>query len=290
MHEIKSDALKAAVNPVGAELFSLVSRQSGREYIWQGDPTWWAGRAPVLFPVVCSLKGNSYVYKGKTYHMPKHGFVRKAVFTLVEIGLSQVICEYTDNDETREAYPFAFSFRVICKLEGNTLYVTYRTENRGGDVMYFSVGAHEAYQCPFMEGEAFEDYYLEFDCDGTYMSDRVDEAGLLKGDLFPVIENGRVLPLRHELFIHDALIFKDIPSSHVCLKSRKSASYIEVDCRDAPHLGIWQKPGAPYICIEPWYGLPDGAAHSGAIEEKCGILSLAPGAAHSWTHTITIHE
>jgi galactose mutarotase-like enzyme len=289
MHTIRSDSFTVRTNPIGAELSNLISVKTQREYIWQGDPAWWGSRAPVLFPILCSMRDDSYTYEGKGYHMPKHGFVRKAPFSLEKTAPNQIVCEYADNAETRVMYPFAFTFRVIFTVEGNTLHTTYHTVNRGGDTMYFSVGAHEAFNCPWEAGENFEDYYLEFDTDGDYNSEIILPGGLLDGKTYPVIRNGRILPLKHELFNNDALVFRHVPSRRVFLKSKKSAPVVEVDYQNAPHLGIWQKPGAPYICIEPWCGLPDEASHNGKIEEKYGIIALPAGKEHEWTHTITIH-
>jgi len=290
MYRIESNILRADINPVGAELSGLYSKKTGKEYLWQGDPAWWTGRAPILFPIVCSMKDSSYIYNGKTYNMPKHGFVRHAAFTVKPFTASKIVFEYSDNKETRKAYPFAFLFQVIFEVVGNTLSTTYTVENRNSYPMYFSVGAHEAYRCPWEDGETFEDYYLEFDKDATYITETVNDAGLIKGDTYPVIENGRVLPLTHELFVNDALIFKTVPSSKVRLKSKKSPTVIEVDYQDAPQLGIWTKVGAPYICIEPWYGLPDDVGHDGRIENKFGMVKLDAGGGFVWEHTIAVRE
>jgi len=289
MHTIQSETLRVQVNPVGAELSGLFSTKTNTEYLWQGDKNWWGDRAPILFPIVCSMRDSKYTYKGKEYHMPKHGFVRREVFELVEAG-ERLVFEYRDNEKTRPLYPFAFVFRVIYELDNNVLKTTYRVENTGDETMYFSVGAHEGYNCAKEPGEAFEDYYLEFDKDADYNSAVITPENLLGGPEYSVIKNGRVLPLKHELFNNDALVFCNVPGSRVFLKSKKSAGVVEVDYTGAPHLGIWQKPGAPYVCIEPWCGLPDLDSHNGRIEEKYAINALEAGGIFNWTNTITIHE
>jgi len=290
LQRIESDLFQAEINPIGAELFSLKSKQTDTEYIWQGDPAWWPDRAIILFPIACAMKDNTYTLGGKTYTMPKHGFVRGATFSVLGKGSSKVVLEYSDNEETRRMYPFSFTFQVVFELVSNTLSTTYRVINRGKDAMYFSVGAHEGYCCPREDGESFEDYYLEFENNGTYNSEMITPEGLLEGGTYTVIENGKILPLKHELFVDDALIFKNVPSSKVYLKSKKTSTVVEVDYKDAPHLGIWTKVGAPYICIEPWYGLPDEAAHDGKIENKLGINKLDAGSEFEWTHAITITQ
>ena len=290
MKRIESDVLRVDINPVGAELSSLFSKKSGTEYLWQGDAAWWTGRAPVLFPIVCAMKNGRYVYNGKTYEMPKHGFVRHANFEEALATESKVILAYRDSEATREMYPFAFLFQVIFEVTGDALHTTYRVENLGNAPMYFSMGSHEAFNCPREAGERFEDYYLEFDTEATYVTETVNAEGLIKGDTYTVIENDRVLPLKHELFENDALIFKNVPGSKVLLKSKKSSAVVEMDYQNAPQLGIWTKVGAPYICIEPWFGLPDDAGHDGVIENKFGMVKLDAGRVFSWVHTVTICE
>jgi len=290
LYTIQNDFLKADINTVGAELSSLSSKQTGTEYLWHGDPAWWAGRAPILFPIVCSLKDGVYTYNGVTYSMPKHGFVRGAEFTVALIQDGKIIFEYSDNEETRKMYPFSFLFQVTFELVDNQLIVIYRVINRSDVAIYFSIGAHEAYRCPREDGESFDDYYLEFETDDTYISETVTPAGLISGERYMVIEGDKTLPLKHELFANDALIIKDVPSSRVSLKSKKSRAVVEINYHDAPHLGIWTKVGAPYICIEPWYGLPDEVGHDGRIEDKLGIVSLGAGREFVWPHDIKIHE
>jgi len=288
-HIIQNDFLKAEINPIGAELSSLYSKHTGKEYLWQGDATWWASRAPILFPIVCSLKDGTYSLNGETYNMPKHGFVRGATFNIVSAEHSKITFEYSDNDATRKMYPFSFVFQVIFELLESRLSTTYRVVNRNDYDMYFSLGSHEAYRCPRENGETFDDYYLEFERDSTYVSEVVTSAGLLNGESYTVIDNGKILPLKHELFANDALIIKNVPSRRVFLKSKKSPAVVEVNYYDAPHLGIWTKAGAPYICIEPWHGLPDDVGHGGQIENKPGIIRLSAGSDFVWTHDIAIH-
>jgi len=291
MHTIQSGILKADINPIGAELFSLYSKVTGKEYIWQGNPAWWAGRAPILFPIVCSMKGSAYAYNGKVYDMPKHGFVQHAEFSVAKKEGNKIVFEYSDNVATRKIYPFSFLLQVVFELDGNTLSVTYTVENRNSCDMYFSIGAHEAYRCPWNDGEFFEDYYLEFDKSDTYIGEGVTDAGLISGEKYTVIKDGRLIPLTYDMFAErDTLIFKNVPSSRVFLKSKKTTTVVEVNYQDAPHLGIWTPPGAPFVCIEPWYGLPDEAGHDGIIENKAGIVSLGANCCFSWTHDITVHE
>ncbi|MCL1863782.1 MAG: aldose 1-epimerase family protein [Defluviitaleaceae bacterium] len=285
---IKSENFTVEINPIGAELSSF--RSNNAEYIWQGDPKWWAGRAPILFPVLCSLKGGKYSYSGKEYNMTKHGFVRDAEFTVAEAYDKKAVLEYRDNEATYKMYPFKFLLQVIFELIDNTLHTTYRVKNHNCNTMYFSIGAHEAYRCPRNDSEKFEDYYIEFDKADNYHSETLSPDMLINGETYPVIKNGHILPLEYKWFEKDTLIFKNIQCRSVLLKSKKSPAVVDIAFGGAPYLGIWTKIGAPYVCIEPWYGMPDEENHNGKIENKLGIVALDADKEFSWTHSITIHE
>jgi galactose mutarotase-like enzyme len=301
LHTLESPALRIAVSNKGAELQSIFCKKTNTEHLWQGGPGWWGGRAPVLFPVVCALKDGAFTHEGKRYELIKHGFVRNASFHDRHTP-DKLIFEYIDSPETRAVYPFGFIFTVEFSLRDNQLIIDNRVVNQGKDDMYFSVGAHEAFNCPITDEISFEDYYLEFDTPEKPDNSLINmQSGLLSGETHPVpLQNDRILPLKHCLFDNDALIFKDIKSRKVSLKSRKSNTVIEVTY-DAPHLGIWQmhrkhgkppsgsnQPGAPYICIEPWWGLPDYDHSSGILAEKDGIVKLGAGKEFVFNHTITL--
>ena len=291
MLTIKSKDFTVQLNPKGAELSSFFSTKTETEYIWQGDAKWWANRAPILFPFLCSIKEGKYIYDGKEYNMTKHGFVRYADFDVAFSDDKKVIFEYRDNDETLKMYPFKFLLQIIFELEGNKLDITYKVKNFNDYPMYFSIGAHEAYRCPRNENdETFEDYYIELENKGTYVSETVNGSGLITGETYPVIENGQIIPLKYSWFDKDTLMFKDVPSGKVFLKSKKSNTIVEVDYQNAPYLAIWTKKGAPYVCIEPWFGMPDEEKHDGNIKNKLGVVELNANSQFSWTHSISIFE
>lgn len=294
MITIESPTLQAKIKPTGAELSSLYSKASGKEYIWQGNPTWWTGQAPILFPNIGFMKDNMYNHNGISYEIPKHGFVRNAEFCIQQPAtqdLSKATFTYSSNEATRKIYPFEFMLSVEFELVANALSITYHVKSTSQNIpMYFSIGAHEAYNCPIQESESFEDYFLEFDKTATYTSNMITSSGILSTETYNVIENGHILPLNHALFQNDAIVIQNVPSSRVFLRSKKSNTAIEINYHDAPNLGIWTKVGAPYICIEPWYGLPDSPHHNGNIIDKPGIIALSAQEEFSWTHTITIHD
>ena len=290
IHALESNLLYAEINDQGAELYSLYSKQTKTEYLWQGKPDIWGQRAPVLFPIVGRLKDGMYMHNGKAYKMPPHGFVSSAQFSAEPTEDNSLILSCEDTKESRAMYPFAFSFNVIFTVKWNVIETIYEVVNKTNGSMYFSFGSHEGYRCPRFEGEAFEDYYLEFDHDGIYSSHKLSPEGLLLKETYPLIEGRRQLSLNYGLFDNDSLVFANVPSGKVALCSRKSASRLEIEYDDAPNLVVWTKPQAPFVCIEPWHGLPDFEDSEGQLSDKKGIITLEKGASFNWRHTISIYE
>jgi galactose mutarotase-like enzyme len=253
--------------------------------LWQGDANWWTGRAPVLFPFIGASKGGRYIADDRTYNAPRHGFVRSAYFHKAASDENSLTLEYVDNPETRRVFPFGFTFQVTFTLNGNELRVNNRVVNHSAEPMPFLLGAHEAYNCP-----GFTEYCLQFSNSGPLESEEVNVTnGLLTGERYPVACDGGVLRLDYSLFDKDTLIFKNIGGGKVSLKSNNRAAVIDVTY-DAPNLAVWTKPGAEFICVEPWFGLPGYENGSIVLAERPGAVTLAPGGEFISTHTITVNE
>jgi len=180
------------------------------------------------------------------------------------------------DEKTLEVYPFKFSLTVSYILDGNTLITKYAAENLGNEAMWFSIGGHPAINCPLNPGLRFEDYYLEFDKNETAGVYRL-EGGLLADRPRPFFDGGKTIRLEHGLFTEDALIFKNLNSTSVTLRSDKSPERAVMDFKGFPFFGVWTKPGAPYICLEPWLGIDESHGFSGGLTEKEGIQSVEPG-------------
>jgi galactose mutarotase-like enzyme len=272
---IRNRTFAAKISEKGAELKSLASLASGQEYIWHGDPAWWTGSAPVLFPIVGSLKGGTYTWQGKQYALPNHGFARGSDFAVIrdegetaELGLSS-------NAVTRENYPFDFSLRVLFEMTGKGLAVRYTVTNTGRERMYFSIGSHPAFVVPFAGG-ALENYYILFDREESAQRWFLKDNLLLADTSRVMLENGKIISLSRTLFDEGALVFKHLRSRSFSLRSSLSPHSVTVVTDSAPYLGIWAKPGAPFVCIEPWHGVTDSTNASGALVEKEGIQYLDP--------------
>jgi galactose mutarotase-like enzyme len=269
----------------------MKSKKSGKEYMWDANPAVWGSHAPVLFPIIGCLKDNHYFYKGKQFSVPKHGMIRNnRTLQVSEQTKNNVSFTLKYNDETLKAYPFQFEFTINYILHGNILLVEHVIVNGGNDSMLFSLGGHPAFKCPVNAGEVYEDYYLEFEKNEIASTWELDQNGLVTNRTTPVLENTNLLALHGNLFNKDALIFKNLKSSSVSLKSKKSKQVLTVNYKDFPYLGIWAKPKSNFVCIEPWLGITDNFISDGNFETKEGILKLEAGKEFNAAYLIEIKE
>ena len=273
----------------GAELTSLVTTADGLEYVWPADPTVWARHAPVLFPLVGRLPGDAYHHEGRDYKLPQHGFARDQVFAVVQHRPTELVFRLEHDESTREVFPFAFELTITYTLQGCRLTVRWEVRNPSSDAaLLFSIGAHPAVRCPLLPGEAFEDYYFEFDHPVT-LERHLLQGGLLTGQTAPVLTNARELPLSYELFADDALVFKHYDFTRLTLRSRKTPHFVRFHFDGFPYLGLWTKgPGAGFVCVEPWHGVASPTGAPGELREKEGILTLEPGQLFSAAYTIEV--
>lgn len=285
--EISNKYLTAKFKKSGAELFSL--QYEGLEYLWQGDPYFWSRHAPVLFPFVGRLKDNCYSYDGNTYEMGQHGFARNMDFKVMNKKKSEIAFELTANDETRSVYPFDFRLMIVYRLIDKTLTTHYAVTNQGATEMFFSIGGHPGFCCPFTEDEVRSDYWLQFEMEEPLLTHRLNSKGLFSGERETIYLQENKLYIDHSLFDKDALIFKDLKSTSVSLVSEMK-NWLTFTFKGFPYLGLWSKnKESPFVCIEPWFGLADHASHNGNIRDKEGIRVLAPSETFQCHYFIEIH-
>ena len=284
MFTIENQEIKAAVHPKGAELQSLYDKSYELEYMWSGDPAFWGKHSPLLFPIVGTLKGNTYYYEDKAWSLPRHGFARDREFTVETQRADYLTFLLQSDDQTRAVYPFEFELRVGYRLVSNKLAVTYQVRNPASSPMYFSIGGHPAFRVPLVPGTGYNDYYLEFD--GIEETPRwpISKEGLIERKSEPLLQDTAVLPLRKELFAKDALVLKHPITAGVTLRSGKSERGLRMDYPGFPFLGIWAAPNADFVCIEPWCGIADSVdsdqqltKKEGIYESKVGEYSNGPG-------------
>ena len=290
IHKINNDILSIAVKPTGAELSSLKNLNTGIEHLWQGNSEFWTGQAPNLFPVIGLLKDGEFTYEGKAYQMPKHGFVRhNENIKLKEETAHKLVFELEFSEETLKIYPFKFRFQISYTLNQNKLEVAHKLVNLDEKSLYFSLGGHPAFNAPISSNEAYEDYYLEFDQKLDLRTHLLDQNGLVSTKTEGVLDNQDKIKLHKNLFDNDALIFKNIQSKKVSLKSQNSGEILNVEYSNFKNLGIWAKPGAPYVCIEPWLGIADLADTNKDFTTKEGIEKLESNTDFTAVYTITIN-
>lgn len=289
---LENEQLKVTVSDAGAEIRSIVGKKTGTEYLWQGDPTYWSGRAPVLFPICGRLTEGKYTWKGQTYEMNLHGFARRSVFTAEKVGDHTVTFLFTANEETKKMYPFDFEFRMTYTLTDSTVECRYDVKNEKESDLPFAVGGHPGFNVPMEAGKKFEDYRLEFACAKEarelVFSDTCFDTG--KTRAFP-LEEGRILPLRHSLFDIDAVFLTDM-CHKVTLGTPGGTRSLTLSFKGFPHVGFWHKPRtkAPYVCIEPWCSVPspDGVIDDFATKKE--LTHLKKGESYTNAFEITICE
>ena len=292
MPSLKNHLLHIQIKPKGAELCHITSTKHQTEFLWQADPTVWGSHAPNLFPIIGALKADSYNYNNQTYQMPKHGFVRhNDNLSITHQTDASVTFRLTSSSELFKLYPFLFEFEITYTLYENKLTVTHSVTNLDNKIMYFSLGGHPAFNCPLTEDEAYTDYYLEFKTDETSPTYLLNmDNGLLTDKTKPIFADGNRINLRPDLFNEDALIFKELNSRTVRLKHLTKGEVLRMNFKDFNSLGIWAKPNAPYVCIEPWLGYADNETTDQKLETKEGILSLEAGSKFNATYTIEIAQ
>jgi len=282
---ISSSHLKARISADGAELVQLQDEQ-GRDLLWDGNPTFWSGRSPLLFPIVGRVRNDRIRVDGVEYELPRHGFARTSRFEVVETGSSQCCFRLRSSEATLKRYPFPFQLDVAYKAEGATLTITASVTHAGLSVMPVSFGFHPAFRWPLPYGGLREAHAIRFEHAEASPVRRPVE-GLISRDTEPNPIQDRSLPLHDGLFEADAIVFDQLRSRSVEYGAPGRGS-IRIDFPDMPHLGIWTKPGAGFICIEPWQGHADPEGFDGEFADKPGIVLIEPGATRAFEMRITI--
>jgi galactose mutarotase-like enzyme len=283
---LRSSELTVEIDAHGAQLTTIKDR-AGRDLLWDGNPAVWSGRAPLLFPIVGVLVDGSYRYASKTYRLPRHGFARDRTFSIEEATSSTATLILKADEASFLVYPFRFELAVRFELIGPTLSVTTSIRNKGDADMPASFGYHPGFRWPLPFGQARTSHFIEFENEETAPIRRIDSAGLLMPQRQPTPVSRRRLTLNDALFQDDVLIFDQIESRSVMYGS-DDGPRIQVSFPDAPYLGIWTKPGAQFICIEPWHGVTDCQGFSGDLSGKAGVFVLRGGGALETTMEISL--
>jgi galactose mutarotase-like enzyme len=277
MLTITNEKLEISFISMGAELQSIYHKENKIEYLWDGNPAFWAKRSPVLFPVVGGLKDGTYQFDNKNYHFNRHGFGRESNFSIESHTENSIVFTLETSEETLALYPFYFKFSVIYTIEESKLFVTYLIENKGTETMYFSVGAHPAFNVPLVSENEYNDSYLEFSSIENAGIYPIKDDGLISNTATPYLNNTNKLPLDKSLFYKDALIFKNLKSTSISILNNKNTHGLTLSFEGMPYMGIWSAKDANFVCIEPWCGLGDTESTNQQLIDKEGIIALEVG-------------
>lgn len=291
-YTLQADGASAIVDTLGGEMISYKDA-AGTEYLWNGDNAYWSGHAPVLFPVVGALKNGTVTIGGVPYNMPKHGFARKSAFILKEIHDSSATFMLVPDDAMLKMFPHDFTLMITHSISGKGFTTKYSIFYEGNSVMGCCIGGHAGLMCPLHAGEQFEDYEIIFDNNENCCPLYTDKDSIIHKEFREnLLQNGNTLPLRYADYDNDVLIFDAIESHAVTLKNVKTGSGLRFLFQGFNNLGVWTPPGkrAPFICLEPWKGLPAFDDETGAFENKPDTVWCGPKAMFSASYTMEVLE
>lgn len=285
MKTLENQYLKVTIKEEGAELSSLYNKETDSELLWQGNPDFWNRQSPILFPNVGKNYGMHYLYNGVYYDTNQHGFARDSLFALVENQDNALTMRLSSDENSKKIYPFDFNFDIHYSLNDKSLTVDWIIENKDDKTMYFTVGAHPA----FNTSPEKSDYVLNFPNKEELSYHLLNtDTGCALPETYPIKLKDHILSLNNEMFEKDALIFDDGQIDEVILETKEHQKILALLSPDFPNYGIWSKPEAPFICLEPWDGRADNEGFTGEISTKEGIIALDPGEVYKKSYTIQV--
>ncbi|MBU3146969.1 aldose 1-epimerase family protein [Clostridium estertheticum] len=288
---LENSTIKITVSTQGAELHSVTGKKEGTQYLWNGDPKYWKYHSPILFPIVGNLVGSKYRIDENIYELPSHGLGRISNFKFIAKTNNSITFELNYSEDTMKRYPYKFSLHINYTIEANTVKVTYTVINLDDKDMSFSIGAHPAFMCPIEKNEKIEDYYLEFNEKETSDRMEITKEGYFSHKRKEALNDTDIMILSKELFKDDALVFDDLKSDKITIRSRNHEKSVSVEFKGFPYMGIWSpKGGAPFLCIEPWFGHADYEDFTGQLKEKEGSILLSIGEEFKYSYKISIVE
>jgi len=275
IYHLENNFISIKIKQLGAELCSYYDKETNREIVWQADPKFWKRHAPILFPIIGKVEHNKYKLGKNEFELGQHGFARDQEFRIIKQTKSTITLAFSNTSKTKNVFPFSFKLEIEYCLKGKELKVLYRVQNPSDEKIYFCIGAHPGFNCPFDSNSNFSDYKLTFEKEEK--SDRIllSPDGFRTGERAESWLKGYTIQLTEELFKDDALIFDDLKSSYLNIESGKTNEKIKIGWNNYPHIGIW-KPlnNAPFLCIEPWNGMADQANLGNDFKDKFGVVKL----------------
>lgn len=286
IYTIENENLRIQINSRGAELWSLFDKRTNTEHLWQGDAAYWGERSPILFPICGRLRNSEYRLNERKYSMQLHGFARNCEHSLVSLEANKAVFRLVQSESTLAQYPFPFQLDSVFILEGSKLNYSFEVTDTGSERLPFSIGYHTGYRIPFDKQHTTEDYSIVFEKKET--PTQLLEAGLLTGETYVPMRDERVMPVRRDMF-PQSYVLKGIQSEYVGIVENKTGREVRVTFKDFPYLLMWStQREVPFICLEPWCGLPDRMDFEGSFLEKPELQIISPGECFCRTQTIEI--
>lgn len=289
MVTLENALLKVVVSSEGAELQSVFNKKSNIEHLWQADAEIWGWHAPHLFPIVGQCSNNQLLVEERPYPALRHGFARHSHFKRMDSSDIHAKFSLNYSAETLAVYPFKFEFQVLYDLFDDHLRISYKVLNKDDKTIYFSVGAHPAFNVPFHDGEAYGDYFIEFEPNERLERHLLSANGYFTGAVQPVALIANRLQLHKDMFVDDALVFKKLKSRQVNIRSKNRREYVSVSYPHMDYLTLWAKSGADFICVEPLLGCPDMEGRSTELKDREAIQKVEHGHVFETDFTVGFH-
>lgn len=285
---IENEFLIVQIEKKGAQLQRIYHKQTESEILWQGDSAYWLNRSPVMFPVNVRFKDERFTYKGIEYEMPRMGLAVISDFTVDQKSEQEASFVLESNDETKKYYPFDFRFELSYRLDKNKLVNQFTVENKGIESMYFALGGHPGFDCPFENGLDRSAYQYVFERE--LKLDRIEISNsLVQENHIPFLRHERILRLDDLRIPNGGMFMKNIENRQIGVSEVGKAPFVSVDLGDFPNVNLWSPPGMPFACIEPMVSHHDVENSPIEIEKKSHLIKLAAGSKKVYTYTIIVH-
>jgi galactose mutarotase-like enzyme len=288
MVELRNEQLSVVVSEKGAELQSIKDA-SGKEYLWQADPNFWPRHSPILFPIVCSVNNDTYSVDGKEYHLPRHGFARDTEFKLIAQNDRKVTFALESSEETKKVYPYDFTLSISYVLEGNKIGVIWHVHNTDAQEIHFQIGGHPAFNIPGMKAGDTQSGRIRLDNEEALDGLKSYIDGSHEMIEIPVEAEQGIIEFTDNTWRNDSVKIHKSQVHRAELLGPDGEPEVTVDFR-TPVIAFWSPFGkqAPFVCIEPWYGLGDPRGFNGEFKDKPLMNHLQPGASFMSRYDITI--
>ena len=287
LYTLENESIKITASTTGGELHNIINKKDNTEFLWNGNEEFWKYHAPILFPIVGKVNNGNYTVNGETFNLPQHGLARTSEFTVLNKSNTHITFELKYSNESLKVYPYKFSLKITYTLIDNGVTVGYSVDNLDNKRIYFSIGAHPAFMCPIESNETINDYFFELNNKETSSLMLLNQEGHFLPHRQPYLNNNNIINLSKELFKNDALVFDNLSSTLISLKSKNHNKVLSMDFTGFPYMALWSKQtGAPFVCIEPWYGHSDYADFTGELKDKDGIEKLEVSSTFNCSYTI----